>query len=171
MPQVPSVDVPLPRLDQAVPFQHAMEFAGMPPAIEKLRNRFGPRDRGAKTGFLYQLRNGRRSDEISIYALVCFERRKIGSIERFVRIYLGPVFLIGNHSAALRAGTRCDANSVHVRRARKNGVMITEKNTVLGKSSERRSELRRDKIWPHAIPDHQHDVLRVLGNFGSVSRR
>src|ERR1043166_5474599 len=102
----------------------------LPRTIEKLRDRFRSGDRRAKSRLLHQLGNRRPGDEIAIHPFVRFERWKIRGIKRLVQIDLSTEFLIGNDPAALRPGAGGDADTIHVRRAGKNRVVIAKENTV-----------------------------------------
>src|SRR5438270_8574883 len=83
---------------------------------------------------------------------------------------LRAIIRIGHHAAMLRMHPRGDGGSIDFRGTDVGRMMIAKENAILGQAIEHRAILGRNKIWPHSVPDDNHDMLRhpFGGNSGRV---
>ena len=98
------------------------------------------------------------------------ERGKIGSVERLVRIDRGPEFLVGDDAVFPGRDAGREDRAVDVGRARVGGEVALEDDAGTPERKKGGGVLFRHLLGPHAVPDHDHDVLgfaAVVSSAGS----
>ena len=76
------------------------------------------------------------------------------------RVNLGPEFLVAHHTVMRRVIAGGNRRAVHLRDAGINRVVILEPDAVMREFEQRRRIGFGDKIRPHPVPNHQHDMPR-----------